>query len=301
MSRTGYLEDPISRKQLEQSYRHCQKIARKTGRNFYYSFLVLPADQRRAMCALYTFMRKTDDLGDSDLPASARREQLRQWRTDLGRAVAGDAQTLAEMDAAWPALADVVHRFKIPLAALHAVIDGCESDLDVCRYQSFEELYEYCYRVASAVGLACIRIWGAADPAADAPAEKCGVAFQLTNILRDVVEDAARGRIYLPLQELERFGVSEDDLREARYSPSVEELLCFQIERAESYYREAEAIFQYLPPAGQAVQRAMMNIYHELLRKIARDPSAVFRRRVSLSAPRKLLLVASALHYRFLR
>ncbi|MFO0945407.1 MAG: squalene/phytoene synthase family protein [Planctomycetota bacterium] len=146
--------DPTRR--LELAYRQCSEIARKQARNFYYSFLVLPRSQRRAMCALYAFMRLTDDLGDNDAPRDARREWLAHWRQTLDRVLNGE-----ETDGLWwPALADTVNTHRIPREFLHAVIDGVESDLDVCRYQTFTDLYQYCYQVASVVGLSCVRIWG---------------------------------------------------------------------------------------------------------------------------------------------
>lgn len=284
---------------LQHSYRHCQQIAKRTGRNFYYSFLVLPARQRQAMCALYTFMRKTDDLGDADLPPEQRRVLLQQWRNDLRDALANDPMELAQTEPMWPAFADTVNRYGIDPEHLYAVLDGCEADLDVIRYQTFDELQKYCYQVASAVGLSCIRIWGVKDRAADLPAEKCGLAFQLTNIVRDVAEDYQRGRIYLPQEDLKRFSVTEEDLLQRPVADNVVSLLRFELNRAEGFYREAEELFNYLPPAGQAVQRAMINIYHGLHRQITKDPAAVFQRRVSLSATRKLALAASALPLRF--
>lgn len=284
---------------LAESFRYCKRVARKTGRNFYYSFLVLPAQQRQAMCALYTFMRKTDDLGDCDLPVEVREKNLNQWRADLDAALSGRAAEL-ESDRCWPALAQTVEHYDIPPQTLHAVIDGCISDLSIHRYETFEELYRYCYQVASAVGLACIRIWGVTDPRADIPAEKCGIAFQLTNILRDIREDLDRGRVYLPQEDLRQFHVTVEDLATQSDFEKLEQLLRFQIRRAEEYYAEAEEIYRYLPPAGQAIQKAMMDIYHGLLVEISCNPVDVFRRRISLSPARKLLLVATALPRRFL-
>jgi phytoene synthase len=282
---------------LLDAYRDCQLVARRSAKNFYYSFLVLSADQRRAMCALYTFLRRLDDLGDSDEPVDDRRRALADWRLKLS-AILGGA-LVDPNDRWWLALADTVERYGIPHGLLHAALDGVESDLDVTDYARFADLYRYCYRVASAVGLCCIRIWGAADRRADQFAEWCGIAFQLTNIIRDIAEDHARGRIYLPGEDLARFGVTRDDL--VVPSPAVLELLHFEIARANDYYRRAAPLIHFLPPDGRAILSAMVRIYGGLLRRIERDPLAVLRRRVALSAMEKLAITLRALPHRFSR
>ena len=194
--------------ELAASYVHCQQIARRSASSFYYSFLLLPKPKRQAMCALYAFLRQTDDLSDSADSATDRRAALETWRESLERATRG-----AFDDPLLPALADTMAGYSIPVDHLHAVIDGVEMDLEPLEYETFDELEAYCHRVASAVGLACLCIWGTTSERALEPARQCGVAFQLTNILRDLKEDAARGRVYLPREDLARFDYSSDDLR----------------------------------------------------------------------------------------
>ncbi|HEX8203272.1 MAG TPA: phytoene/squalene synthase family protein, partial [Isosphaeraceae bacterium] len=215
---------------LRSSYQFCGDVARRQARNFYYSFLLLPADRRRAMCALYAFLRHTDDLADEPGPVAAKRRALDAWRSELDAALGGAG-------ASWPglpALADTVARHGVPARHLHEVLDGVAMDLEPVAYPTFADLYAYCYRVASAVGLCCIRIWGYRSEGgrAEALAEACGVALQLTNILRDVREDARLGRIYLPREDLDRFGVAAADLDAPRPSDAVRALLAFQGQRA---------------------------------------------------------------------
>ena len=193
---------------LAQSYAYCEQLARREAGNFYHAFRLLPADQRRAMCALYSFLRVADDLADGPGAVADRRGPLADWRRRLDAALGGDYTHPLH-----PAFHQTVRRFGVPPAYLHAVIDGVEMDLDAVRFETFADLYPYCYRVASAVGLACIHIWGFTGEQAKVYAEAAGVAFQLTNILRDLGEDAGRGRVYLPCEDLERFGYGEESLR----------------------------------------------------------------------------------------
>lgn len=295
---------------LEAAYADCQAIARSTARNFYYAFLILPKPQRQAMCALYAFMRQIDDIGDGDAwapdddgargtetPASSpdRKQRLDDWRKQLDDTLAGREPAQRW----WLALADSVERFAIEPAYLHDAIDGVASDLGSVRFQTFDELYRYCFRVASAVGLACVRIWGARDPRADVPAEHCGIAFQLTNIIRDVAEDRARGRIYLPIDDLDRFGIDADHLFDPATRQQFIAMLRFQIARAHGYYDRAAALRDYLPPSGRAAFRGLVDIYRGLLRKIERRPEAVFDSRVALHPMRKMAFLAGAWPERF--
>src|SRR4051812_26269549 len=194
---------------LRSSYRFCCDLSRREARNFYYSFLLLPADRRRSMCALYAFLRHTDDLADEPGPADTKRSALDSWRLDLDRSLAGHPDSWPGL----PALADTVRRHAIPPKHLNDVIDGCLMDLEPRPYATFDDLYAYCYRVASAVGLSCLHIWGYRSESgrAEQLAEACGIALQLTNILRDVREDARSGRIYLPREDLDRFGVDPEE------------------------------------------------------------------------------------------
>lgn len=285
------MRDPLSA-----SYSQCREFARRTARNFYYSFLVLPRAKRRAMCALYAFLRRTDDIGDSARPVQERRRELDEWRRQLDAALAGRRPR----DLWWLALRDTVDRYEIPPERLHEVVDGVASDLDTFRYATFDELYRYCYRVASAVGLACIRIWGARDPRAERYAEWCGIAFQLTNVLRDLVEDFGRGRIYLPQEDLAAFGVGENVFVERTATPQFLDMMGFQIERARTYFELSLELAHYLPPSGRAVYCVMRGLYGGLLDAIARSPESVLTRRVSLSLGQKVGCVVRGLPVRYL-
>lgn len=281
---------------LRLAYAQCRRFARRTARNFYYSFLVLPHAKRRAMCALYAFLRRTDDIGDSARPVHERRAALQDWRQRLDAALTGRLPG----ELWWLALADTVIQYKIPSQRLYEVVDGVESDLETTRYSTFDELYRYCYRVASAVGLSCIRIWEARDPRADQHAEWCGVAFQLINVLRDLVEDFDRGRLYLPREDLDRYGVTEEVFATRRATPEFESMMRFQIERARSYFDRAGGLTEYLPASGRAVFAVMRGVYGGLLAKIEACPRQVLTGRVSLGIPQKLGCVLRALPIRYL-
>jgi phytoene synthase len=278
------------------SYDHCRALAKQTARNFYYSFLTLPRDRMRAMCVLYAFMRVTDDLGDSDQPEAMRKTDLARWRESLVRACATGESDHPVL----PALVDVVRKYRIPLRYLLDVIAGVEMDLQPVGFQTFEELAGYCYHVAGAVGLACIHLWGFHDERALAAAVDCGTAFQLTNIFRDLSEDAARGRVYLPREDLDRFQLAADEL--AGRNPNgegrnerFERLMEFEVARARDYYARAGALYEYLDPPGRPILEAMLRIYGGLLDEIERRRYDVFTRRVELSRWRKICVTANIL------
>ena len=272
---------------LDQSFAYCRGVARRRAKNFYYSFLLLSKPRRNAMCAIYAFMRYCDDL--SDEPGAAR-DPIERWRAALDRALAGryDAHPV------WPAFHHTVETYGIPHAYFHEMIDGVESDLEPRHMATFEELYRYCYQVASVVGLTTIHIFGFDSAEAPKLAEKCGVAFQLTNILRDIREDAERGRIYLPAEDMERFGVSEQALRAGARTPQVTELLRFEAERARRYYHESMPLVGMVNPGSRASLRALISIYAGLLERIEQSDYDVFTRRISLSAWEKSWIVARA-------
>jgi phytoene synthase len=278
------------------AYKQCRQVAQQTARNFYYSFLVLPRPKRSAMCALYAFLRGADDIGDSFAPIEDRRRALHDWRSQLEDVLAGRSP----QDLWWIALADTIKRYAIPVERLHEVVDGVASDLDTFRYRTFADLYGYCYRVASAVGLACLPIWGASDPRATAPAEACGIAFQLTNVLRDLVEDYDRGRIYLPQEDLDRFGVTDAMIARRQPTDELNQLLQFEIDRARSYYRTSLDLTEYLPATGRAILSVMYGVYGGLLGKIADRPMGVLEGRISLPATEKIGYVLRALPIRYL-
>jgi phytoene synthase len=275
------------------SYRFCGELSRREARNFYYSFLLLPPGRRRSMCALYAFLRHTDDLADGPGAALEKRAALDAWRRDLDLA-------LDEGEARWPglpALADTVRRHAMPRRHLHEVIDGVAMDIQPRPFATFEDLYAYCYRVASAVGLSCIHIWGYQSDGgrAEALAEACGIALQLTNILRDVREDAEAGRIYLPQEDLSRFGVSAEDLTVSRPSERVRDLFAFQGRRAYDYYGKAGPLARLVAPVGRPVLGAIVGIYRALLDEIARRDYDVLAGRVALPAWRKTAITLRAL------
>ncbi len=272
---------------LEASYAYCRQLTRRTAGNFYYSFLVLPRVKRQAMCALYAFARWTDDLGDNSQPVEVRRAALIDWRLSLERALDGDPT-----GPILPALVDTLEHYEFSPRWLHALIEGVEMDLGRVRCDSFNDLNDYCYKVASAVGLCCIHIWGFTSEAAFEPAGKCGVAFQLTNILRDIKEDAAENRVYLPQEDLRRFGYSEDELRQGVSNDHFRELMRFEIARAEQFYEEAAELDRWLEPDGKPVFGAMTGIYRSLLNEIKRLDGEVFHHRVRLSAWRKLRIAS---------
>jgi 15-cis-phytoene synthase len=273
---------------IDQSYDYCIRVARSRARNFYYSFVLLSRQQRKAMCAIYAFMRHCDDLSDEP---GASRVALDEWRKELDAALDGRFGS----HPLWPAFHHTVRRFGIPHEYLHEMIEGVASDLEPRVFQTFDELYRYCYQVASVVGLTVIHIFGFDTPSALPLAEKCGVAFQLTNILRDIREDAGRGRIYLPAEDLHRFGVAEDDLHTGNRSPEFLRLMQFEGARARGYYNESAPLLDLIHPRSRPSLWALIGIYSSLLDRIEGSNYDVFRRRVRLSAFEKSRIILRAL------
>jgi phytoene synthase len=253
------------------------------------------------MYALYAFMRHTDDLGDNPGPVEIRRQALSDWQRRFDASLLTDTSTADPDHPLLPAIADTVRRFSIPPRYLHAVIAGVRSDCDAAastgqpRFNTFAELKHYCEQVASAVGIACIHVWGFTDEHALAPARDCGIAFQLTNILRDLKEDAEQGRIYLPQEDFSRFGYSCDELRRGVRNAPFAALIQFEVARAEEYYRRAVALEPYLSTDGRRLFGTMVATYRGLLDKIKRLDTAVLERRARLSRWRKLRIVGSSL------
>jgi phytoene synthase len=275
---------------LQQSYAYCERLARAQAGNFYHAFRLLPAGQRRALCALYAFLRIADDIADAPGESQEKVGPLQEWRRQLHAALAGDFRHPLH-----PALHHTLTAFAVPPAHLEEVLDGVAMDLGVSRYETFADLYRYCYRVASAVGLACIHVWGFTDDRAAAHAEAAGIALQLTNILRDLGEDAGRGRVYLPREDLERFGYPPEGLALGRRDDRFRELMRFQVARARTYYEKAEPLTALLRPPGRAVFLVMLRTYRGLLDAIVRRDFDVFSRRVRLSRLHKLWLATRAL------
>jgi phytoene synthase len=273
---------------LNRAYARCARITRSSSSNFYYAFMLLPAARRRALYAVYAFCRFVDDIADDDSitdPAA----MLARWRDELDNVFAGTPTRPVSR-----ALAENTARFNIPRRYFEEVIDGVEMDLSQRRYETFDELSLYCRRVASAVGLICIEIFGYSNPASRLYAEKLGLAFQLTNIIRDVREDAGRGRIYLPLEDLRRFGVTESELLNGVYNDRFRALMAFEASRARSFYREAADALPSEDRPSMLSAEAMRLIYSALLEQIVRSEYRVFDRRHRLSTPRKLYLVGRA-------
>jgi 15-cis-phytoene synthase len=287
---------------LAAAYSACRSIARREAKNFYYAFVALPEPRRNAICAIYAFMRHADDLADDEsLPRDERRRRIAEWQSAWRAANAG-AETA---DPVFIAVRDATQRFRIPLTLLDELIAGTTMDLthgssdSPDTYATFTDLYRYCYLVASVVGLVCIRIFGYTDPRAEKLAEETGIAFQLTNILRDVVEDAARNRVYLPLDELTRHGVNLDSLRHraANAPPSANEraLLESMAARAESYYRSARDLLPLIDRESRPALWVLVSIYHGLLDRIRAADYDVFSRRVSVPTARKVAILGAGL------
>jgi phytoene synthase len=275
---------------VSESYAFCERVARSQAKNFYYSFLLLQPLQRRAMCAIYAFMRYCDDLSDDDSvsdPAAA----IGRWEQDLKSALDGQAPE----HPLWPAFIDSVRQYKIPRQYFFEMIEGVTSDLQPRRLQTFDELYDYCYHVASVVGLTIVHIFGFDSPDALALAEKCGVAFQLTNIIRDVREDAEKDRIYLPGEDLARFGVRPDDLRNERTSPELRALLAFEAQRARKFYAESAPLVGMVHARSRASLRALIAIYSRLLDRIAGSRFEVMAQRVRVPTWEKVWILGRSL------
>jgi 15-cis-phytoene synthase len=273
------------------SYRHARAIARERAKNFYYSFVLLDRQRRDSLCAIYAFMRHCDDLSDEKGASSAALERWRQEMVDsLGHRFSSNPL--------WPGFADTVERYRIPHQYLHEMIDGVASDLTRHRFETFDELYRYCYQVASVAGLCVVHIFGFRDARALVLAEKCGVAFQLTNILRDAGEDYRMGRIYLPRQDRERFAVEEMSLGAAQVSEPLRALLAEYARRARGYYGESRPLLDLVDRSCRSSLWALMEIYSRVLGRIEARRFEVLKERVRLSALEKSRIVASAIWQR---
>lgn len=283
---------------LEAAYAECRAIARREAKNFYFSFVALPAPRRNAICAIYAFMRKADDLADDEsFPRVERRKQLDLWLAEW-HGVAAGADTA---DLVFVAVRDAVVRFAIPLSLLDELVAGVTMDLDQAvsaapdTYATFDDLYRYCYLVASVVGLVCIRIFGYQDRRAEELAEKTGIAFQLTNILRDVAEDAERNRVYLPLEDLAAHHVELESLlhRGAGAPPTQQERALLKAigERAEKFYQAAQELLPLIDRESRPALWVLVSIYHALLKRIECADYDVFSRRASVPLARKLFIL----------
>lgn len=274
------------------AYLHCRKIARSAARNFYYGFVLLPDAKRDALCALYAFMRGVDDISDEPGVLEEKRASLSKLRAEMEHTLAGE-NTDAPV---WIALRDTVSRFGIPQRYLQDLISGAEMDLTVSTYETFEDLRKYCYHVAGAVGLCCLYVFEFTDPKAPELAEKLGIAFQLTNILRDVRGDNAMGRTYLPHEDLVKFGCdAKREFEQGNAGECAANLLRFETERAWQFYREGWKLLPLVNADSRAALWAMARIYSGILDKIEKHGVAVLngqRARLSTAAKMRILLRA---------
>jgi 15-cis-phytoene synthase len=294
----------VSDKQLAMAYTVCRGIARAQAKNFYYGFLVLPKEKRDALCAVYAFMRHADDLSDDPgLSPEQRHMQLHAWASALHAVAEGNKGD----DPVIMAVADTQERFQIPIEYFDQLVYGTTMDLQfegaeqvnvpLVAYKTFSDLYQYCYHVASVVGLVCVYIFGFREERAKKLAEETGVAFQLTNIIRDVKEDASMGRIYLPEQDLARFGKTPADFAPARFKAGLSAsefspLLDFEASRARQYYKSGEELLDLINEDSRPCLWTMMEIYRRLLEKITAKHYDVFQSKVRLSTPEKLAVLS---------
>jgi phytoene synthase len=269
--------------EVAHSYAECRRLARASASNFYYAFFMLPQAKRDALCALYAFMRLVDDVSDTVGSAADKKRGLARWRAALDAAAGGDVSSHPIL----PAFADTIQRFHIPPRYFHDLISGAEMDLTVGEYATFDRLREYCYRVAGTVGLTCLHVFGFDDPHAPDLAEKLGIAFQLTNILRDVRTDYEMGRVYLPLEDLAQFRVRPEVLKGGPVTPEMRSLLEFEAARAWNYYHEGVELIPLVDADARAALWALARIYSSLLRRIEARGCDVFSERVRLSTPEK--------------
>ena len=274
---------------VRDSYAECNRIARASHSSFYYAFFGLRREKRNALCALYAFMRLIDDVSDEPGDLESKRQGLARWRGMLDDAV--DGRTAGH--AVLPALADTIARFEIPTRYFHDLILGAEMDLTVATYATFDRLSEYCYRVAGTVGLTCIHVFGFSDPKAPDLAERLGLAFQLTNIIRDVGSDYAIGRVYLPQEDLDRFGISAAELG-GPVTPKLQLLLKFEADRAWQMYEEGAPLVKKINADSRATLWALVRTYSTLLARIEERDFDVFRSRISTSSAEKIQFLLTA-------
>ncbi len=273
---------------VEQSYRYCRTVAKSRAKNFYYSFVLLSNRQKNAMCAVYAFMRYCDDLSDEP---GATETAIVQWREALKNAFQGRYGA----HPVWPAFHDAVDRFRIPHQYFFDMIDGVASDLTPEPIENFADLYRYCYKVASVVGMTTVHIFGFDSPRALELAETCGIAFQLTNILRDVREDAGLGRQYLPTEDLVRFHVEPEDLALGKHTSNFHKLMEFEERRARKYYNDSAPLIGMVHQRSRASLWALISIYSRLLDRIRNSGYDVLARRISLPKWEKGWIVMQAL------
>ena len=272
---------------LEAAYEECQSVTRREAKNFYYAFLTLPSQRRRAISVVYAFCRHCDDSVDDEVSVAIKLARLAAIRGDLEKTYSGSATAPVFL-----ALTDVAQRYEIPQDYFQDIVSGVESDLVKNRYQDFQELRQYCYQVASVVGLVCLQIFGYQDPRAKEHAIDLGLAMQLTNIARDVQEDLGMGRVYLPQDEMARFGYTEDDLQAGIVNEPFTNLMRFQAQRAQEYFNSGFQLLPYLSFRSRACPAVMGQLYRKVLKRIESADYDVLHHRVSLSKPQKIRVMA---------
>jgi len=275
---------------LADSFAHCRRVARAEARNFYYGFRLLPEEKHAALCALYAFMRWVDDISDAPGDPAAKARGLAAAREAVERVAGGDASTPVFL----PALAHTVSTYRIPRGYLDELIAGVEMDLNVSSYRTFDDLRVYCHRVAGVVGQCCVHVFGFEDPRALDLADRLGLAFQLTNILRDVAADFALGRVYLPQEDLARCGCTPGQAAQAPPSPAARELFRFEAERARGFYDEGAALLPLIGADSRAALWALARIYGGLLGKMEARGYDVTSAPVRLSAAEKTWILLRA-------
>lgn len=276
---------------LHAAYEHCREITQQESSSFYYGFLLLPPEQRRAIYSAYAFARQCDDIADGDLPRGEAERALDATGEALERCLDGQPD-----GPVFEALAETMRRYDVPPQYFRDLTEGVRRDLTVSRYATFDELHSYCYLVASTVGLICIEIFGySGGERARGYAADLGIALQLTNILRDIAEDAGRGRVYLPQDELQWFGYSDAELMGGTATPAFRRLIAYQAYRARRYYASGRRLLELLPPRPRACVGVMAGVYSSILDEIERRPAVVFRRRVGPGTRRKLALAGREL------
>jgi 15-cis-phytoene synthase len=288
------------------SYAECHRIARAARSNFYYAFYLLPKPKRDGLAALYAFMRLIDDAADAAENVETAQRGIAKWRAAFDEAITGrsqgfdgkgmqpDGEFLSGEREVLPALIDTMRRYNMPARYLHDLISGAEMDLTVKSYATFDRLREYCYRVAGTVGLTCTHVFGFSDPRALDLAERLGLAFQLTNIIRDVREDAALGRVYIPEEDMERYGVAPADFSRDEITLGVRELLRFEADRAWRIYEESSELLDLVDADSRGALWLLVRTYSALLARIESVDFAVFGERVRLSKAEKMILIARA-------
>ncbi|MSP78048.1 MAG: squalene synthase HpnD [Dehalococcoidia bacterium] len=270
---------------LQEAYLQCQRVTKSSAKNFYYAFITLPKPQRQAIYAVYAFCRLCDDVADGDASVDDKAMGLLQVGAALEEAYRGMPR-----GETFVALADAAQKYSIPRAYLEEIIRGVQMDLTTTRYQTFEELKTYCYRVASAVGLVSVRIFAGDDPKLEPAAVDLGMAMQLTNIMRDVREDAANDRIYIPLDEMARFGYSPQDAKNNVYNDAFVALMRYQGERARQYFDSGLRLVPMLPRRSRACPAVLGGLYQRVLHHIEARGYNVFQERIGLSSAEKLTL-----------